>query len=481
MAIELKQSVKLSQQLVITPQLQQAIKLLQLSRLELTEAINQEMQENPVLEELPETEMEPEELARHTDETEGVKPQEQEDSYDDLDWEKFLDQYEDLRYTGMSGDGVRANSPEEELPQMDATLSKKITLSDHLFWQMRLSNFTLEEEKIGSLIIGNLNDDGYLNADLELIAQESGEDLEKVQNVLRKIQAMDPVGVGARGLKECLLLQLKQFEELEPVVEQIIENHLTRLQNKDYRTISRDLKVSVPRVKEAVKFIQGLEPKPGRPFSSEHAEYITPDIYVYRVGDDYAIVLNEDGLPKLRVSPYYRRLLKERGRESKVAREYIQDKLKSAVWLIRSLHQRQRTIYKVTESILKCQRDFFDKGIAHLKPMVLKDVAQDIEMHESTVSRVTAQKYIYTPQGIFPLKFFFNSSIETNEGGSVAAESVKDRIKQVIEGEDPRHPLSDQEIVDKLKEQGIKIARRTVTKYREMLGILSSSKRKQLL
>jgi RNA polymerase sigma-54 factor len=481
MAIELKQSVKLSQQLVITPQLQQAIKLLQLSRLELTEAINQEMQENPVLEELPEAELEPEQLARHTDEAEGVKPQEKEDNYEDLDWEKFLDQYEDLRYTGMSAGGAGAKNPEEELPQVDATLSKKITLSDHLFWQMRLSNFTLEEEQVGSLIIGNLNDDGYLTAELELIAQESGQSIETVQNVLYRIQSMDPVGVAARSLKECLLLQVKQFDDIDPMIEEIIEDHLTRLQNKDYRSISRELKVSVPRIKEAVKFIQGLEPKPGRPFSSEQAEYITPDIYVYRVGDEYAIVLNEDGLPKLRVSPYYRRLLKERGKESKVAREYIQEKLKSAVWLIRSLHQRQRTIYKVTESILKFQRDFFDKGIAHLKPMVLKDVAQDIEMHESTVSRVTAQKYIYTPQGIFPLKFFFNSSIETNEGGSVAAESVKDRIKQVIDVEDPKHPLSDQEIVDKLKDQGIKIARRTVTKYREMMGILSSSKRKQLL
>lgn len=479
MAIELKQSVKLSQQLVITPQLQQAIKLLQLSRLELTEAINEEMQENPVLEELPESELEPEEPARHTDEAEGVKPQEKEDSYDDLDWEKFLDQYEDLKYRGMGG-GTGTAGQEEDLPQVDATLSKKITLSDHLFWQLRLSNFTLEEEKIGNLIIGNLNDDGYLTADLELIAQESGEDISKVEEVLARIQSMDPAGVAARNLKECLLLQLKQFDNLDPLVGQIIENHLIRLQNKDYRTISRELKVPVSKVKEAVKFIQGLEPKPGRPFSAEQAEYITPDIYVYRVGDDYAIVLNEDGLPKLRVSPYYRRVLKEKGNESKVAREYIQEKLKSAVWLIRSLHQRQRTIYRVTESILKFQRDFFDKGIAHLKPMVLKDVAQDIEMHESTVSRITAQKYVYTPQGIFPLKFFFNSSIETNEGGTVAAESVKDRIKQVIDTEDARQPFSDQEIVEKLSEQGIKIARRTVTKYREMMGVLSSSKRKQL-
>lgn len=478
MAIELKQSIKLTQQLVMTPQLQQAIKLLQLSRLELTEAINQEMQENPVLEELPETELDPEPLARHSDDTEGVKPQQEEDSYDDLNWEKFLDDFEDYQFSGFRG-GSREH---DDLPSIDATLSKPVTLSDHLLWQLRLSNLTLEEERIGGLLIGNLNDDGYLVAELELIAQESGASLESVESVLKKVQNFDPVGVAARDLTECLLLQIRQFEELDPIVPTIIENHLPRLQNKDYRAIARELKVSLPRVNEAVRIIQRLEPKPGRPFSQERAEYITPDIYIHRVGDDYAIVLNEDGLPKLRVSPYYRGLLKDKGkgRESEIAREYVQEKLRSAVWLIRSLHQRQRTIYKVMESILQHQREFFDRGISQLKPLVLRDVAQDIGMHESTVSRVTSQKYVYTPQGIFPLKFFFNAKINTTEGGSVAAETVKDRVRQVIELEDPKKPFSDQEIVERLRELGIDIARRTVTKYREMMGILSSSKRKRL-
>jgi RNA polymerase sigma-54 factor len=476
MAIELKQSVKLAQQLVMTPQLQQAIKLLQLSRLELTEAINQEMLENPVLEELPESELEPEAEVRHSDEAEGEKPEQDEDSYDDLDWEKFLDDIGPVQYTGQKG--VRKD---EDLPSVEATLSNPVTLFDHLLWQLKMSSATLQEQAIGELIIGNLNDDGYLTTDLELIAQEAGTDVAEVERMLATVQHFDPVGVAARDLKECLLLQARQFKPLDPIVESIITGYMHQLENKDYRAIARGLRVSLGRVQEAVKFIQGLEPKPGRPFSPERAEYITPDIFVYRVGDDYAIVLNEDGLPKLRVSSYYRRLLKERGKEQELTREYIHDKLRSAVWLIRSLHQRQRTIYRVMEAILKRQREFFDRGIAFLKPMVLRDVALDIAMHESTVSRVTTNKYVYTPQGIFPLKFFFNSRISTVEGGEVAAETVKDRIRLLIEAEDQRAPLSDQEIVERLREFGIDIARRTVTKYREMMGILSSTKRKRLV
>jgi len=476
MAIELKQTVKLAQQLVMTPQLQQAIKLLQLSRLELTDAINQEMLENPVLEELPESELDPEPDARHSDEAEGDQPQADEDSYDDIDWEKFLDDYDSLQYTGQRG--VRRD---EDLPTLDATLSQPVTLTDHLLWQLKLSSSTMEEDTIGDLIIGNLNDDGYLTTNVGLIAQEAGADVEAVERMLEKIQRFDPLGVAARDLKECLLLQARQFAKLDTIVERIIEDHLKQLENKDYRSISRALKAPLPRVEEAVKFIQNLEPKPGRPFAGDRAEYITPDIYIYKVGDDYVIVLNDDGLPKLRVSQYYRKILKEKGRDMDVTKEYIQDKLRSAVWLIRSLHQRQRTIYKVVESILKHQREFFDLGIAQLKPMVLRDVAQDISMHESTVSRVTTNKYVYTPQGIFPLKFFFNSKISTTGGGEVAAESVKDKIRQIIEGENPRKPYSDQEIVKKLKGFEIDIARRTVTKYREMLGILSSTKRKRLL
>lgn len=477
MAIELKQSLKLTQQLVMTPQLQQAIKLLQLSRLELTDAINTEMLENPVLEELAEDHLEPEEEARHTDENEGIEPKKEEDSYDDLDWEKFLDEFDDFQYTGFQG----SQKSRDELPSIEATLSQPVTLADHLIWQLKLSNFTMEEEKIGGLIIGNLNDDGYLTTELEMIAQETRVTEEVAEQALKKVQNFDPVGVAARNLVECLLLQVQHYDGVDPITEQVIKKHLPHLETRDYKAISRALKVPVARIKEVVRFIQYLEPKPGRPFSHDRAEYITPDIYLYKVADDYAIVLNEDGLPKLRVSPYYRKILKEKESGSEMTKEYIQDKLRSAVWLIRSIHQRQRTIYKVMNSILKYQRDFFDKGISYLKPMVLRDVAQDIEMHESTVSRVTTNKYVHTPQGIFPLKFFFTSKIHTIGGGEVAAEAVKDKIKQIINSEDHEKPFSDQEVVNKLKGFGIDIARRTVTKYREAMSILSSAKRKRLL
>jgi len=476
MAIELKQSVRLSQQLVMTPQLQQAIKLLQLSRLELTEAINQEMLENPVLEELSEMEFEPVPETRHTDEAEGEKPKETEDSYETLDWDKFLDDYEDLQYAG----GHTGGGPDrDEMPSIENTTSQPVTLTDHLIWQLKLSYFTFEEEKIGRLIIGNLNDDGYILTDLDQIAQEAGATRAQVEAALAKVQTFDPAGVGARDLKECLLLQAKQFGGADPVVEAIIRDHLHQLETKDYRLIARVLKAPMPRVRDAVKLIQSLEPKPGRPFFTDRTDYITPDIFVYKVADDFVVVLNEDGLPRLRVSPYYRRLLKDKGKDTEMTREYIQDKLRSAVWLIRSLHQRQRTIYRVMESILKHQHDFFERGIGLLKPMVLRDVAVDIQMHESTVSRVTTNKYVYTPQGIFPMKFFFNSKINTIEGGEVASEMVKDRIRHILESESQGKPLSDQEIVAKAREFGIDIARRTVTKYREMMGILSSTKRKR--
>ena len=475
MAIELKQSLKLTQQLVMTPQLQQAIRLLQLSRLELTEAINQEMLENPVLEELSEMEFEPEIETRHTDEGEGEKPKEAEDSYDTLDWDKFLDDYEDLQYSGDHSGGPSR----DEMPSIESTTSQPITLTDHLIWQLKLSNFSLEEEKIGRLIIGNLNDDGYLLTDMEMIAQEAGATREQVEGVLAKVQIFDPAGVGARDLKECLLLQARQFGGSDPIVEKIISDYLHQLETKDYRFIARALKAPMPRVRDAVKLIQSLEPRPGRPFFTDRVDYITPDIFVYKVGDDFIIVLNDDGLPKLRVSPYYRRLLKEKGTGTELTREYIQDKLRSAVWLIRSLHQRQRTIYRVMESILKHQREYFERGITMLKPMVLRDVAADIQMHESTVSRVTTNKYVYTPQGILPMKFFFNSKISTIAGGEVAAETVKDRIRHILEAEDALNPLSDQEIVARVREYGINIARRTVTKYREMMGILSSTKRRR--
>jgi RNA polymerase sigma-54 factor len=499
MGLELKQHLRMTQQLVMTPQLQQAIKLLQLSRMELVDLIRTEVTENPLLEEPGEGEEEsraegasPAEQAQEEAAPQHKEPEKSvevkgEEGANEIDWDQYLDQYQLQGHTAPSNRGLA----DEELPGYEATLTKKTDLVDHLLWQLRLSHFSQDEEKVAMLIIGNLDPDGYFKMPtvegeaedaavrdpLVRVAFESGMGLEFSERVLHRVQQLDPIGVAARDLRECLLLQVRYINADTPEIVAIIERHLKHLESKNYAAIAKDLKISIDEVVKAVKVISHLEPKPGRAFSGEEAQYITPDVYVHKMGDKYVTVLNDDGLSKLRISGMYRAALKN-GQAGK-AKEYIQDKLRSAVWLIRSIHQRQRTIYKVTESIVKFQRDFLDKGIAHLKPLILRDVAEDIGMHESTVSRVTTNKYVHTPQGIYELKFFFNSAINKTGGDEIASEAVKNHIKQIVSAEDPKHPHSDQKIVELLKGQNIEIARRTVAKYREVLGILPSSKRKK--
>jgi RNA polymerase sigma-54 factor len=410
-----------------------------------------------------------------------------EEGANEIDWDQYLDHYQLQGHTAPSN----RNLTDEELPGYEATLTRKTDLVDHLTGQLRLTTLTPEEERVAMLVIGNLDDDGYFKMPLVegeaedsaprdplmRVAFETGVGLETAERALRHVQALDPVGVAARDLRECLLLQVRHINADTPEIVAIIERHLKHLESKNYGAIAKDLKISVEEVVKAVKVISRLEPKPGRAYSGEEPQYITPDVYVYKMGDKYVTVLNDDGLSKLRISGMYRAALKNG--QAGAAKEYIQDKLRSAVWLIRSIHQRQRTIYKVTESIVKFQRDFLDKGIAYLKPLILRDVAEDIGMHESTVSRVTTNKYVHTPQGIYELKFFFNSAINRTGGDEIASEAVKSHIKQIVAAEDARHPHSDQRIVEILKGQGIEIARRTVAKYREVLGILPSSKRKK--
>jgi len=468
MALEIKQNLKQIQQLVMTPQLQQAIKLLQLNRIELVDLVSTELQENPVLDEAPEFEEEPPRKEGASPEPEAPEPPRSRTP--DIDWESYLDTYSNI--------GYKPSDYDDERPSLESTLVKKTTLADHLMWQLTLSNLPKEDREIAALIIGNLNDDGYLDETLEHIAEIAETGVRRVENVLRHVQELDPMGVAARDLSECLLLQLGPLNLGGSVVEEIVKHHLHRLERRDHRGIARLLGITVEKVVEAARVIADLEPKPGRPFSQDEAFYITPDIYVHKVGEDYVIILNEDGMPKLRISSFYRDVLHGGAGSSKVTREYIQEKLRSAVWLIKSIHQRQRTIYKVMNSIVKFQRDFFDKGINHLKPLNLRDVAEDIGMHESTISRVTTNKYVHTPQGIYELKFFFNSGISLVGGEHVASEAVKDKIRRVILAENAKRPLSDQKIVEILKQNNIEIARRTVTKYREILGILSSTKRK---
>ncbi|MFC1824803.1 RNA polymerase factor sigma-54 [Thermodesulfobacteriota bacterium] len=474
MALQLKQSLSLTQQLIMTPQLQQAIKLLQQSRLELLETINQEMETNPMLEESPQDEADDEKgMEDGGNTTEKPIPEVTviEKANEDLDWENYLSDYN----TGW------AETPYEhrESQSFENFTSQKGNLYSHLLWQINMGGFTDIQKDIALYILGNLNDDGYLISSVEEIAEMSGHDPDTVLETLEIIQSCDPVGVAARDTRECLLLQTG-FHNLEgTLVENIILHHLDQLENKKYEYIAKQLDVSIEDVISAVSIILNFDPKPGGKYNDEETIYISPDIYVFKVGDDYEILLNEDGMPKLRINQYYRDILYSDTAYKDGTKQYIQEKLKSAAWLIKSIHQRQRTIYRVTESIVRFQRGFFSKGVTHLKPLVLRDVAEDIQMHESTISRVTTNKYVHTPQGVYELKFFFNSAINSIEGDSIASESVKEYLKNIIKSEDKAKPYSDQEIAEILKKLNISVARRTVAKYREMLGILPSRKRRE--
>jgi len=305
--------------------------------------------------------------------------------------------------------------------------------------------------------------------------------MQLVEGVLRKIQQFDPVGVAARDLKECLLIQLEQLSQRDPLAEKIVSEHLSLLKNRNYPAIAKQLGVSLDRVNRAASLISKLDPKPGKAFGGEVIQEIIPDVYVYKVEGDYVIYQNDEGIPRLRINSLYRDILNGSRLTPEGERKYIQDKLRSALWLIRSIHQRQRTIYKVTKSIVKFQREFLEKGIQFLKPLVLRDVAEDIQMHESTISRVTHNKYVHTPQGIYELKFFFNAGITSTQGQTMASESVKNLVREIISQEDPRKPYSDEKLVQILQGRNIHIARRTVSKYREMMKILSSNERRKVV
>ncbi len=482
MAMEMKLNFKQEMRLVPTPMLQQAIKLLQLSRLELNQAVHQEMVENPLLEEILEEEdedLEQKEPENPEDpsldsvgQTKEEAPSEKEN--DPLEYEQDWDNYiQDNLSQGSSADNYT------ERPSIEATYKKEPTLADHLVWQLNLSVDTELDKFIGSSIIGNIQNDGYCIAGLEEIAAISQASEEDVLRVLKIIQTFEPNGVGARTLQECLLAQAKVMPERHPLVETLIENCLERLNERYYQKIASELKVKIDEIIEAVKIIKTLDPKPGLQFSSDGIDYVVPDLVVVKKEEGYDVVLSDDGLPNIKISPYYHHLLKNTS-EAKT-KEYLKKKHQSAEFLIKSIDKRRETIYKVGKSIVKLQVEFLDHGLSHLKPMVLKDVARDIEMHESTVSRITTNKYIDTPQGIFELKFFFHSGIKSFIGGNnMSSIRVKNMIQEIIKSEDPMKPLTDDEMVEALVKRNAKIARRTVTKYRKELSILPASKRKKI-
>ena len=484
MALEIRQQLKLSQQLVMTPQLQQAIKLLQLSRMELLDVVRAELEENPVLEEgqeAPEEQAELGELEREVEGQASTATGNEElhevagdrENFGDIDWHTYLESY------SLGGTTADNYEDDDERPSYENLLTRKPSLQDHLLWQLKLSALEGRDRQVADEIIGNLDEDGYLRASLEEIAAQTHSTPARVEHVLRAVQDFDPPGVATRTLQECLLRQVEQLGMQGTLVESLLLRHVEDLESRRYPQIARILQVSVEEVLAAAKLISGLDPRPGSQYGQDEVHYIIPDIFVYKIGDDYVVVLNDEGLPNLRINSFYRSALSGAVAVDAKAGEYIQEKLRGALWLIKSIHQRQRTIYKVTRSIVKFQREFFDRGVEFLKPLVLRDVAEDIEMHESTVSRVTTNKYVQTPQGLFELKYFFNSGINTTEGDSIASESVKSKIRDIISGENPRKPHSDQKIVDLLRRQGIDIARRTVTKYREMLNLGSSTQRRR--
>ncbi|MBZ0116087.1 MAG: RNA polymerase factor sigma-54 [Sandaracinaceae bacterium] len=489
--MEIKQQLRLSQQLVMTPQLQQAIKLLQMSRLELEAVVREEMLENPVLEDSGETgETSPVVAEAATAELTTIDravaaddravenaSKDTEKKADEIDWERYLENH-----------SLQAPMPsfrrgnEDELPNYEATVGEGEDLVDHLAWQIRMSDLVDDEQRFAALVLGNLDEAGYLKLEnvppeevVPKLAEEAGIHEEDAEEVLKIIQRMDPVGVASRTLQECLLVQIEHFG-MDALVHKVVDQHLDNLEKKNYAAIARDLDVPVDEIYDVAQVIGELEPRPGRNYVSEEPRYIVPDVYVHKVGDDYFVVANDDGMPKLKISGFYRAAMAGDAK----AKEYIQNKLRSAQWLIRSIDQRRKTIVKVTECIVEKQKEFFDRGIEYLKPMILRDVAEAVGMHESTISRVTSNKYVATPRGVFELKFFFNSAIK-REGTQedIASEAVKQAIKKIIGEEDTRSPHSDQKIVEILADKGIVIARRTVAKYREMLGILSSSKRKK--
>ncbi len=475
--------LRTTQKLVMTPMLQHALKMLQLPTLELNDVIQHEIAENPMLEEKePEAEsdtgnedMEMQEngvrepAAEYTQEVNvdeaGMGPE----GFNKEEWERYFsdDDYSIPKYDRETTREV-----------IEQQIAKPPTQEEHLLWQLRLICADEEEYRIGELIIGNLDDRGFLPLSLAEIARQAGTDEDQVADVLTMIQGLEPLGIAARNVTESLLIQLRNKSERNSVAESIVERHFSALERHQFDQIARAEKISRSQVVAAAQLIAGLDPFPGRHQFSEDVQYVTPDVIVEKHDDEYIIIVNDGGLPELKISRTYRQLLRRQSQVTPETRKYLEEKLQRAIWLMRSIEQRRRTLYRVVENIVEIQRDFFEKGVACLKPLTLREISERVELHESTISRVTSKKYAQTPRGLYELKYFFSSQIKTMDGTTISSTSVKAALRELIEREDARRPLSDQRLTRLLAEKGFEIARRTVAKYREEMNLLPASRRK---
>ncbi|MDW7675296.1 MAG: RNA polymerase factor sigma-54 [Bacillota bacterium] len=458
-------SLEQTQKLIMTPELRQAITVLQLSALELADYVEQELLENPLLEIKDDDQEREEKLEQKEAQQEGEKF--------DIDWQEYFND-RDLGYVGK---GVKEVNEEFSYENF---LTKSPTLQEHLLFQFSLMVKSQQDQKIGEFLIGNLNDHGYLCMKLSEAAEYFSLPEKKIEQVLKKVQALDPPGIGARNLQECLLLQLEHQNMKTPTLEKLVTCHLEDLAAGRWAKVANSFGITPLELQAQADIIKTLDPKPGRKFtSSNDVRYITPDIVVEKVEGHYVVMVNDTTTPRLEISNAYKTMLNKNGTDAD-AKEFVEAKLNSAVWLIRSIEQRRLTLYKVADTIVQLQREFLDYGVKHLKPMTLKRIADIIGMHESTVSRATSNKYIQTPQGVFELKFFFSSGLESNSGGEkTSSESIKRMIEELVHGEDATIPLSDQKISDYLKTRGIKVSRRTVAKYRDELNIPNTAQRKR--
>jgi RNA polymerase sigma-54 factor len=479
--LELRQSLKLAQKLVMTPQLRQAIKLLQLGRLELTEALQAEIEQNPMLEEIPpllEQPVNPDALTAEettflteapiTDRVKGDDPA----TVAEVNWEDYSNNFDaDFSFAH--------ETPPADAPSQFDFISATPGLDSYLQWQLTHLELTEQDIEQTHFIIGNLDGHGFLEASIEDICQYCHCNEEEAEGALRLVQSLDPPGIAARSIQESLLLQLDRLDYYDTLPYRIVEQYMPLLETRNYAQIARDTGAPLKKVNEAVAIIQQLTPFPGNEFSNEQTNYVIPDVYIYKIDGEFVIQLNDDGLPQLQVSSQYQQLLKQKNDLPPESRGYLRESKRNAEWFIKSIEQRQRTIFKVMESLLKFQRDFFEKGAGAMRPLILRDVAEDIGMHESTVSRVTSNKYVHTPQGIYELKYFFSTAVATTDGDTVAAEAIKNRIRQLVSHENPTKPLSDNTISEMLAGENITVARRTVAKYRDQLKILPVKHRRQ--